>query len=90
MTSRALPHAQPPLFTGQPLPAFVQHHAFLGIDHPAAQFAYPALQSYGGDDVPGTQPPPPPLQPLPCTLQHHSFLPADHPSCQFAKPSAQL
>jgi len=30
-----------------PLPLCWQHHAFLGTDHPACQFANPALQSYG-------------------------------------------
>merc|ERR1719229_217494 len=31
----------------QPLPACSQHQAFLLMDHPVCQFAYPALQSYG-------------------------------------------
>jgi len=70
------------------LPSLLQHQAFLATDQPAIQFAKPASQSYGLEDV--TQPPPWFGHPLPWTLQHHSFFPTDQPACQFAKPSAQL
>merc|ERR1719464_1826622 len=94
--SRAILHytaqAHPPAAAGQPFPAFWQHHAFLATDHPAIQFANPALQSYGAEVVPTGAHPPAccPGQPFPCTLQHHSFFGTLHPACQFANPSAQL
>merc|ERR1712154_739752 len=80
--------AHPPAAGGQPLPLLAQHHAFFGTDQPAIQFAKPASQSYGSEEV--THPPPWFAQPFPRTLQHHSFFATDHPACQFAKPSAQL
>merc|ERR1719350_441537 len=50
--------AHPPAAGGHPFPAFWQHHAFLATDHPAIQFANPALQSYGAEVVPtGAHPP---------------------------------
>merc|ERR1711992_424538 len=85
---RARLQAHPPAAGGQPLPSLLQHQAFLATDQPAIQFAKPALQSYGLEEV--TQPPPWFGQPLPWTLQHHSFLGTDQPAIQFAKPSAQL
>merc|ERR1719264_1856923 len=55
---KVLAQAQPPAAVGQPFPALWQHHSFLGIDHPAIQFAKPALQSYGAEVVPtGAHPP---------------------------------
>jgi len=51
------------------LPALRQHQSFLGTDHPATQFAKPALQSYGGELVPCVTQPPLSGQPFPCTLQ---------------------
>merc|ERR1719190_296455 len=85
---RARLQAHPPAAGGKPLPSLLQHHSFLGTDQPAIQFAKPALQSYGLEEV--AQPPPWFGQPLPWTLQHHSFLGTDQPAIQFAKPSAQL
>merc|ERR1719411_2126917 len=79
--------AHPPATGGQPLPSFLQHHAFLPTLHPDIQLAYPAAQSYGLDVV---AQPIWPGHPLPCTLQHHAFLPTDQPTCQLAYPSAQL
>jgi len=35
----------PPAAGGQPFPLFAQHQLFLATDHPAIQFAKPALQS---------------------------------------------
>jgi len=87
-TRSAHTQAQPPAAGGHPLPLFEQHHAFLSTDHPAIQFANPASQSYGSDDV--AHPPPASGQPLPWLEQHHSFFGMLHPACQFAKPSAQL
>merc|ERR1712038_1798736 len=53
-----LAQAHPPAAVGHPFPALWQHHSFLGIDHPAIQFANPALQSYGAEVVPtGAHPP---------------------------------
>jgi len=53
-----LAQAHPPAAGGQPFPALWQHHAFLATDHPAIQFANPALQSYGAEVVPtGAHPP---------------------------------
>mmetsp|Transcript_98855 Transcript_98855/g.255540 ORF Transcript_98855/g.255540 Transcript_98855/m.255540 type:complete len:80 (-) Transcript_98855:207-446(-) len=46
--NRPCHHAQPPAAVSQPLPVWVQHHAFLATDQPAFQLAKPALQSYTG------------------------------------------
>merc|ERR1719499_2462330 len=87
-THSASAYAHPPAAGGQPLPLLAQHQAFLATLQPAIQFANPASQSYGSEDV--THPPPWLGQPLPCILQHHSFFATLQPACQFAKPSAQL
>merc|ERR1719198_2802087 len=94
---------QPPVVTGQPLPACWQHQAFFAIDQPACQLAYPALQSYGtgagvgagvgavvggvGATVVGAG-----FavgQPRPVFAQQYTFFAAFQPVCQLAKPALQ-